>query len=88
MDFSFSDDQEALAGLAAQIFAGEVTVDRIKAVEQSGQPDQALWSTLAEAGLLGVGVSEAAGGTGGGITAALRGGIPQGTGSRSYLAVN
>lgn len=72
MDFSFSDDQDALAGLAAQIFEGEVTVERIKATEASGEPDRALWSTLAQAGLLGVGVGEATGGTGGGAIEAGR----------------
>ncbi len=72
MDFSFTDEHDALAGLAGQVFAGEVSVERIKAVEHDGHHDRALWSTLAATGLLGVGVGAGTGGTGGGAIETAR----------------
>lgn len=66
MDLTFSDEQQAISALAADVFGGEVTVERIKAVEQAGGFDRELWRTLAATGLLGVALPEAAGGTGGG----------------------
>ncbi len=68
MDFSFSEEQETVRGLAAQIFAGRATVERVKAVEQSDERiDQDLWAALAEAGLLAIAVPEELGGSGLGI---------------------
>jgi alkylation response protein AidB-like acyl-CoA dehydrogenase len=67
MDFSFSEEQDAVGELAGQVFSGEVTLDRIKAAEATDDGiDRPLWSTVARAGLLGVGVSGEAGGSGGG----------------------
>ncbi len=68
MDFSFSEEQEAVRGLAAQIFAGHATVERIKVVEQSDERiDRELWRALADAGLLAIAVPEEHGGSGLGI---------------------
>lgn len=67
MDFSFSEEQDAVAEVAEQIFSGEVTVERIKAAEGTADGvDRPLWDTVAGAGLLGIGISERSGGSGGG----------------------
>src|SRR5574340_1308554 len=71
MDFQFSDEQRMVRDLARGIFEKEMTVSRLKAA--SAQPecfDRALWSTCADAGLLGLVVPERFGGMGYGITEA------------------
>lgn len=66
MDFSFTDEQKALANLAEQIFRDRCTLERLKAVEQSPEGlDSELWKELGQAGLLGVTVPETQGGSGG-----------------------
>ncbi|QOV96400.1 acyl-CoA dehydrogenase family protein [Novosphingobium sp. ES2-1] len=68
MDFSWSEDQQSLQGLAAQIFADTCSDESIRQFAESGQShDPALWALLAEAGLLGLGIAEADGGTGFGM---------------------
>ena len=66
MDFSFSDEQQAIAALAKQILDDGATHERLRQIERSGGPrfDQALWRRLAEAGLIGVAIPEAHGGGG------------------------
>ena len=66
MDFSLSEDQQAIADLAAQILADKATNERQREVEQAGGPrfDRALWQEIARAGLLGIPVPEAHGGAG------------------------
>jgi alkylation response protein AidB-like acyl-CoA dehydrogenase len=68
MDFSFSDDQNALRELARTIFSDHCTHERLKAVE--AQPewfDRSLWSALATANLLGAALPEDVGGSGLGL---------------------
>ena len=68
MDLGFSEDQEALRGLASQILKAHATTDRLKQVETDPDRfDRALWSELARANLLGVGLDEEHGGIGGGL---------------------
>jgi alkylation response protein AidB-like acyl-CoA dehydrogenase len=68
MDFSFSEEQEAVAEAAAAIFDGQATVDRVREVEATDDRiDQELWTELAKANLLGIAVPEAHGGSGLGI---------------------
>lgn len=68
MDFTFSDDQTAVRDLARGILEKEITVERLKGLERDGTwHDQALWATLAEAGLLGLVVPAAHGGMGLGL---------------------
>ncbi len=68
MDFELSEDQQALRDLVRQILEREVTLDRLKAIEAAGEGvDDALWSTLTEANLLGLAVPEAFGGMGLGL---------------------
>ncbi len=69
MDFSFSEDQNAIRDLAHQIFTDRTTDEFLLAFDRAGTVyDDALWSTLAEQGLLGITVAEAFGGTGLGFT--------------------
>jgi len=68
MDFSFSDEQQEIAGLARRILEKEVTVDRLR--EAEGAPDRFdrdLWQTLADAGLLAIALPEDVGGGGYGV---------------------
>jgi alkylation response protein AidB-like acyl-CoA dehydrogenase len=63
MDFSFSDEELALRDLAAKIFDGCITVADLRAMEAGGEWfHRKLWSELAKAGLLGVGVASDVGG--------------------------
>lgn len=61
MDFSLSSDQTAIADLARQIFRDQVTDSYLAGGPQN--PDPALWKTLGDAGLIGLGLSEATGGS-------------------------
>jgi alkylation response protein AidB-like acyl-CoA dehydrogenase len=68
MDFSYSEEQEAVCQLAGQIFGERATHDRLKQVEaeagDEGPFDRDLWRELANAGLLGIHLSEDVGGAG------------------------
>lgn len=66
MDFAYSEEQQALLDLAHQIFSDRSTPERLKQLERSGGPrfDRELWAELARAGLIGIGISEAHGGSG------------------------
>src|SRR5438132_10400931 len=65
MDFSLSEEQQAVRDLAAQIFDGRATVARVKEVEAtSDRIDRDLWRQLADANLLGIALPEEAGGSG------------------------
>jgi len=69
MDFSFNEDQNAIRDLASQIFTDRTTDEFMMGFSRAGHTyDDALWSTLAEAGLLGITVPEEFGGTGLGFT--------------------
>jgi len=69
VDFSFSDEQDAVAGVATQIFTGQASTERVKEVERSDNRfDRALWAQLAQANLLGICLPEDDGGSGLGIT--------------------
>lgn len=61
MDFSLSSDHTTIADLARQIFRDQVTDSYLAA--SPANPDTALWKMLGEAGLIGLGLSEAAGGS-------------------------
>jgi alkylation response protein AidB-like acyl-CoA dehydrogenase len=67
MDFSFSEEQEAVRDLAGRIFTDLATNERLREFES--QPDgdyfdRKLWSELAAAGLLGIALPEEVGGAG------------------------
>ena len=66
MDFALTDDQQAIRTLAAQILGDGVTPERLRALERGSGPrfDAGLWRDLAAAGLVGVGIGSAHGGTG------------------------
>jgi hypothetical protein len=68
MDFSFSEEQESIRALAAEILGAEMTQERVKAAEREADwIDAALWRKLAEANLLGVAIPERFGGMGMGL---------------------
>ena len=68
MDFELNEDQAALAELAAKILADLATPEALRAHEQSGEPVlHKVWSTMGEAGLLGVALPESVGGGGYGV---------------------
>ncbi len=68
MDFTFTEEQDAVSGLAEQIFEGHATAERVKEVERSEERfDRELWRALADAGLLAIAVPEEHGGSGLGL---------------------
>ena len=71
MDFSFTEEQEAVRELAARIFSDLATPERLREVEDTEERfDRKLWSELAAAGLLGIWLPESVGGSGLGFVAA------------------
>jgi 3-oxocholest-4-en-26-oyl-CoA dehydrogenase beta subunit len=69
MDFTLSEEQEAVRQVAGTILGDLATPERVKEVERSAdRVDWHLWSALAAAGLLGIAVPEADGGAGLGVT--------------------
>lgn len=65
MNFDLDDDQKELRSLATDLLAKEATPERLEAFERTGEPyDAALWSALAQTGLVGAVLPEAAGGSG------------------------
>lgn len=68
MDFSYSEEQEAVRELAGRLFTERSTHERLRAVEQAageeGPFDRELWAELASTGLLGIGLGEDVGGAG------------------------
>jgi 3-oxocholest-4-en-26-oyl-CoA dehydrogenase beta subunit len=70
MDFDLTEEQQAIAELAGKLLGDKATPEAIRALEKSeGEPselrfDRDLWSSMAEAGLLGVAVAEEHGGAG------------------------
>ncbi len=68
MDFTYSEEQEAVRELAGRIFGERVTHERLKAIEAAaadeGPIDRELWGELAQAGLLGIALGEDVGGAG------------------------
>jgi 3-oxocholest-4-en-26-oyl-CoA dehydrogenase beta subunit len=67
VNFELSDEQEVVRDLAAQIFEGGATVERLKAAERGDGFDRDLWRQLADANLLGLCLPEAHGGSGMGM---------------------
>jgi alkylation response protein AidB-like acyl-CoA dehydrogenase len=70
MDFSYSEEQEAVRQLATRILGDRATHERLKEVEAAGAGtdegpfDRDLWRELAGAGLLGIHLDESFGGAG------------------------
>ncbi len=68
MDFSLTEEQRAIADLAAHILTDRSTLERLKAIEASDDRyDRELWAQFAKAGLLGAALPESVGGSGGGF---------------------
>jgi alkylation response protein AidB-like acyl-CoA dehydrogenase len=68
MDFTYSEEQDAVRELAAQIFSERSTHEHLKELEaetgDEGPIDRDLWRELANAGLLGIHLGEDVGGAG------------------------
>lgn len=64
MNFDLSEEQQVIKDLAAQIFSGQATVERVKAVEKSDGFDRDLWGQLAASGIQALCVPEEFGGSG------------------------
>ena len=67
MDFSFSEEQEAVRELANRIFTDLATHERLREFEaepDGDRFDRKLWGELAAAGLLGISLPEEVGGAG------------------------
>jgi 3-oxocholest-4-en-26-oyl-CoA dehydrogenase beta subunit len=67
MDFSFSEEQEAVRELAERIFTDLSTPERLRQFESEADGDRfdrKLWGELAAAGLLGIALPESVGGAG------------------------
>lgn len=70
MDFAFEEEQQELGDLAGRILTDQVTHERLKALEARSPAerfDRELWSTLADANLLGIAIPEDHGGMGFGL---------------------
>lgn len=73
MDFAYTDEQRELVGLVGTILGERVTHESLTALEAevaaTGAPrfDRALWAELAKADILGIGLPEEYGGSGGGV---------------------
>jgi alkylation response protein AidB-like acyl-CoA dehydrogenase len=69
MDFTFTEEQTAVAEAAAGVFGGLVSPERVAAIERTDDRfDAELWAALARANLLGLAVPEAHGGSSLGMT--------------------
>ncbi len=68
MDFSFSEEEQAVRDLAARIVGDVIDNDRLRELRAAGEHlDRELWRKLAEAGLIGIAVPEVDGGGGQGF---------------------
>jgi alkylation response protein AidB-like acyl-CoA dehydrogenase len=71
VDFSLTEEQEAVRELASRIFSDLATHERLREVEETEERfDAKLWSELASAGLLGIWLPEDVGGSDLGFVAA------------------
>ena len=64
MNFDLSEEQQVIKNLALQIFSGQATVERVKAVEKADGFDRDLWNQLANSGIQALCVPESFGGSG------------------------
>ncbi|MDF3843022.1 acyl-CoA/acyl-ACP dehydrogenase [Pseudomonas citronellolis] len=64
MDFALTETQSGLRDLAARIFSEQATQGRLRALDDKGYFDSALWQQLADSGLLGITLDESEGGVG------------------------
>ena len=64
MNFDLNEEQEVIRDLAEQVFAGQSTVERVKATEKSSGFDRETWEQLAASGVQALCVPEENGGSG------------------------
>ncbi|HNB96366.1 MAG TPA: hypothetical protein PLX07_15410, partial [Microthrixaceae bacterium] len=60
MDFTFSEEQQAIGDLAGQVLGDRSTHERLRELERADGPrfDADLWAELAELGVLGAALEE------------------------------
>ena len=64
MDFSFQEEEQAVAELAREILEDQATNERMKELEASEAPyDSTLWQALARSNLLGTAIPDVYGGS-------------------------
>ncbi len=69
MEFDFTEEQLAVRDMAGELFERESGVERLRAVwAEEGPRDPKVWRRMAEVGLLGLGIPEGHGGSGGDLT--------------------
>ncbi len=72
MDLRLSEDQEALQSTLRSLFAKHSTTQRVREVEAGDEGwDRDLWRVMAGAGMLGLTIEQARGGSGGGAVEAM-----------------
>lgn len=64
MNFDLNEEQEVIRDLAEQVFAGQSTVERVKATERADGFDRETWAQLAASGVQALCVPEENGGSG------------------------
>jgi len=69
VNFDLTDEQQVVADLAAQVFDGQTSIERIKQAERDQDFDRRLWAELAGTNLLGLCLPESVGGSGMGVVA-------------------
>jgi alkylation response protein AidB-like acyl-CoA dehydrogenase len=71
MDFTLNEEEQAIAGLAAQVLGDASSHEHLRAIERGDGPrhDPALWANLAGTGVLGAFLPEQHGGAGLGLVA-------------------
>ncbi|MDG2307562.1 MAG: acyl-CoA/acyl-ACP dehydrogenase [Candidatus Binatia bacterium] len=68
MDFSLTDEQNAISDLSGKILTDQATLESRKALEESSECiDRDAWAKLAQAGLIGIAIPEEQGGAGAGF---------------------
>ena len=67
MDFRLTEVQELLKNSAEEFLTRELPSDRVREIEQAGEPDAELWRQIVELGWTGLPVAEQYGGQGGSL---------------------
>ena len=64
MNFDFSDDQQAIKSTAKDLLAERFKLEKVRALAEAGEYDDAIWSELGELGWPGIFIGEEHGGQG------------------------
>ena len=67
MNFDFTDDQQAIKSTARDFLAARLKPDKLRALAEAGEYDDALWKEMSELGWPGIFIGEEHGGQGLGV---------------------